>query len=587
MNGSIALLPTFFLLLALIISILASYTMFNFVGNLKRTNGTFRQFWLAGGAFVFGVGLWAKHFITTLGFNEPLHFDWFMVVALMLGIFFSLMAFVMLTFQGILKYRVLLGSSILSFGVAFMCYFSGLGHPIERLSIDIGYFILSYLVLFTGTYLSILLSESTHRFRKIIASVLLGSSVVIIQLLAQSALIIEYKDAAYQDSDKLNQNINLLAIIVGIGALLILISTLITWYIDKRLSLMDERYRLLVENSLDTIAILTGDRWGFVNAAGLRMFEAEVLSELLGKSIYTFLPARDHHVVRERLHNLVFTGSGKPLEQEWFTLKGNILHTEIVETMTTLDNEPAIQVIIRDISERKKNEELLINSEKLYVAGQLAAGIAHEIRNPLTSLKGFLQLIVSGRKHNNTYYDIMNAELDRIEDIVSELLMLSKPQVYELVYQDLRVMMRDTVTLLETQAILHNIAIEAEYGTDPLWIYGVENQVKQVFINVIKNAIEAMIDGGAIKISLSRENDGVYVRIHDEGPGIDEGQLAKMGQPFYTTKERGTGLGLMVSYKIVDNHHGKIKVNSELGKGTIFEIMLPFRYPDAAIKKSS
>jgi two-component system sporulation sensor kinase A len=344
---------------------------------------------------------------------------------------------------------------------------------------------------------------------------------------------------------------------------------------------------VLVENSLDTIAILKGDKWGFVNVSGLSMFEADEPKDLLGKSIYSFLPWQDHDVVRERLQNLIFTGSGRPLEQDWYTLNGKVLHTEIVETMTTLENEPAVQVIIRDISERKKNEELLINSEKLYVAGQLAAGIAHEIRNPLTSLKGFLQLIASGRKNNATYYDIMNSELDRIEEIVSELLMLSKPQVYQLSYHDMRMMMRDTVTLLEAQAILHNIVIEADYGAESLWVYGVENQVKQVFINVIKNAIEAMIDGGAIRVKLSRENDGVYARIHDEGPGIGQDQLAKMGQPFYTTKEKGTGLGLMVSYKIVDNHHGRIQVNSEIGMGTIFEIMLPFRYPEPEIRKSS
>jgi two-component system sporulation sensor kinase A len=587
MNSTVALWPYFFLLLALLISILASYTMFNFIGNLKRTNGTFRQFWLAGGAFVFGVGLWAKHFVTILGFDEQIYLTWKMAVALMFMIFFALMAFVMLTLQGAFKYRLLMGSSILAFGVAIMNYFSMLGPQIEQLSTDPYYIIFSLIVLFTGTYLSLLLSESSYRRRKCLASLLLGISVVAVQLLGKEGLHIVYSDGAYVTSEKLNQDINLLAIIIGIGALLILLSTLVTWYIDKKLNQMDERYRLLVENSLDTIAILKGNKWGFVNVAGLRMFEAEVDSELLGKSIYAFLPAKDHNVVRERQHNLVFTGSGKPMEQEWFTLKGKVLHTEIVETMTTLDNEPAIQVIIRDISERKKNEELLINSEKLYVAGQLAAGIAHEIRNPLTSLKGFLQLIASGRKNNSTYYDIMNAELDRIEDIVSELLMLSKPQVYELTYQDMRVIMRDTVTLLETQAILHNIAIETEYGTDPLWIYGVENQVKQVFINVIKNAIEAMIDGGMISITLSRESDGVYVRISDEGPGIGDDQMAKIGQPFYTTKEKGTGLGLMVSYKIVDNHHGKIIVTSQLGKGTMFEIMLPFRYPDAAIKKTS
>ncbi|XID92520.1 ATP-binding protein [Paenibacillaceae bacterium WGS1546] len=586
MNGTVASWPPFFLLLALLISILASYTMFNFIGNLKRSNGTFRQFWLAGGAFVFGIGLWAKHFVTLLGNHEPLIFTWVMPVALLFIIFFSLMAFIMLTFQGVFKYRLLYGSSILAFGVAIMNYFSVFGPKIDLLEVNPYRLSLSLVMLFIGTYLSFMLSESSYKYRKFMASVILGALVVAVQMLGNQAVQLEYADGIYITSDKLTQDINLLAVILGLGALLILISTLITWYIDKRLNQMDERYKLLVENSLDTIAILKGSRWGFVNAAGIKMFEAESANDLLGKSIYSFLPAKDHNAIRERLHNLVFTGSGKPTEQEWFTLKGKVLHTEIVETMTTLDNEPAIQMIIRDISERKKNEELLINSEKLYVAGQLAAGIAHEIRNPLTSLKGFLQLIASGRKNNSSYYDIMNAELDRIEDIVSELLMLSKPQVYELSYQDLRVMMRDTVTLLETQAILHNIAIEAEYGTEPLWIYGVENQVKQVFINVIKNAIEAMSDGGAIGIKLSREHDGVYVRIRDEGPGIGEDQLAKMGQPFYTTKEKGTGLGLMVSYKIVDNHQGKIDVKSELGKGTLFEIMLPFRYPEAEIKRS-
>ncbi|MFC5699731.1 ATP-binding protein [Cohnella faecalis] len=586
MDGSGAVFRILFMSLALLISILASYTMFNFIGNLKRTNGTFRQFWLAGGAFVFGVGLWTKHFITMLAFDQEWYFEWSMPVGLFFIIFFSLMAFVMLTFQGVVRHPLLLGSTILAFGIVFLNYFSMLGQPIDKLTPHPVYIFLSIVVIFAGTYFSFRLAEMRSLgYRNMAASLVLGGSAIIVQILGNHALTIEKK--TYASVDKLSQDINLMAVIIAVGALLILMSTLVTWYIDKRLNQMDERYRLLVENSLDTIAIFKGDHWGFVNASGMRMFEAEEEKDLLGKSIFSFLPARDHAEVRERLNNLVLIGSGRPLEQEWITLNGKVLHTEIVETITTLDNELAIQVIIRDISERKKNEELLINSEKLYVAGQLAAGIAHEIRNPLTSLKGFLQLIASGRKNTTTYYDIMNSELDRIEDIVSELLMLSKPQVYQLSYHDVRVMMRDTVTLLEAQAILHNIAIESEYGSEPLWVYGVENQVKQVFINVIKNAIEAMIDGGAIRVKLSRENDSVYVRIMDEGPGIGEDQLAKIGQPFYTTKEKGTGLGLMVSYKIVDNHQGKITVDSQLGRGTMFEIMFPFRYPEAAVKKSS
>lgn len=584
MSGSGAW-PAVFSLLALLISILASYTMFNFISNLKRRGNTFRQFWLAGGALVFGVGLWAKHFVAALAYNQPLYVSWHMLVSLFFIIFFSLTGFVMLTFQHVIRFPLALGSSVLAFGIGFMTYFSLLGQPFRHLTIHAVPMTLSLVLLFVGTYFSFLFSEYETRSRLWLASVTLGLSAIAVQFLGMRAVQVEF--TTVQSLDKLQRDVNLLGTIIGVSALLILLSTLATWYIDKRFNQMDERYRLLVENSLDTIAILKGDKWGFVNTSGLRMFEASEPKEMLDKPIYAFLPSEDHERVKERLKNLVIVGSGRPMEQDWLTLNGKVLNTEIVETMTTLDNEPAVQVIIRDISERKKNEELLINSEKLYVAGQLAAGIAHEIRNPLTSLKGFLQLIVSGRKNNSSYYDIMNSELDRIEDIVSELLMLSKPQVYQLSYHDVRNMMRDTIKLLETQAILHNTSIDADYGNEPLWVYGVENQVKQVFINVIKNAIEAMIDGGSIRVKLYRTGDEVFVQIHDEGPGIGEDQLAKMGQPFYTTKEKGTGLGLMVSYKIVDNHRGRIRVNSEIGKGTVFEIMLPFRYPEQEVKMSS
>ncbi|MBB6637350.1 ATP-binding protein [Cohnella thailandensis] len=566
-----------FLLLALLISIFASYTMFNFIGNLKRQNNEFRFFWLAGGSFVFGIGLWAKHFVASMALENVLFFTWSMPFALLLSIFFSLMAFVVLTSQASAKYRMAIGTSVLTFSVGFLNYFSILGQPIARITVQPVLIACSLLILLMGTYTSLKLHFMVKEKNRVLASVTLGLSALLVQALSTEAIRLEYR--THYNWDKLNEDIHFLVLIVGLGGLIILASTWATWYIDKRMTQMDERYRLLIENSLDTIAIFKKEKWVFVNQAGLRMFDAEQPSDLLGKPISSFLRTEDIERVRERLQNLQYKGSNKPVEQIWYSLSGRMLDTEIVETLTTLNNEPAVQVIIRDISERKKNEELLINSEKLYVAGQLAAGIAHEIRNPLTSLKGFLHLIGSGRKEAS-YYDIMNSELDRIEGIVSELLMLAKPQVYDLSYHDVRVMMRDTVTLLETQAILHNVYIEAEYGKEPMWVFGVENQIKQVFINIIKNAIEAMSDGGAIHVRLSREEDSVRVLISDEGPGIREEQLAKMGQPFYTTKEKGTGLGLMVSYKIVDNHDGQIRVSSRLGIGTSFEIRFPFRYPE-------
>ncbi|THF78009.1 ATP-binding protein [Cohnella fermenti] len=566
-----------FLLLALLISIFASYTMFNFIGNLKRQNNEFRFFWLAGGSFVFGVGLWAKHFVASMAFENVLYFTWSMPVAFLLSIFFTLMAFVVLTSHSSAKFRMAFGTSVLTFSVGFVNYFTILGQPIADITVRPELIAASILILLMGTYTSLKLHFMGKEKNRLLASLTLGLSALFVQAISSDALRLEY--SVRYNWDKLNADVNMLVLIVGLGGLIILTSTWATWYIDKRMTQMDERYRLLIENSLDTIAIFKKEKWAFVNRAGLQMFGAEQPSDLLGKPISNFLCTEDIGKVRERHRNLPFTGSNKPLEQIWYSLNGRMLDTEIVETVTTLNNEPAIQVIIRDISERKKNEELLINSEKLYVAGQLAAGIAHEIRNPLTSLKGFLHLIGSGRKEAS-YYHIMNSELDRIEGIVRELLMVAKPQVYELSYYDVRNMIRDTVTLLESQAILHSVSIEADYGKEPLWVYGVENQIKQVFINVIKNAIEAMIDGGAIRVGLSREDDSVRIRITDEGPGIDQEQLAKMGQPFYTTKEKGTGLGLMVSYKIVDNHDGRIHVSSRLGIGTSFEIRFPFRYPE-------
>lgn len=176
------------------------------------------------------------------------------------------------------------------------------------------------------------------------------------------------------------------------------------------------------------------------------------------------------------------------------------------------------------------------------------------------------------------FYDIMKSELVRIESIVSELLMLSKPQIYEYVHKDSRQIMADTVNLLETQAILHNVIIEFHADYRPLWVVGVENQLKQVFINVLKNAIEAMQSGGVVTIDMTlHEERNVLIRIKDEGSGIPKEQLSKIGQPFYTTKDKGTGLGLMVTYKIIDNHQGQITAESEIGVGTTFMIKLPYK----------
>jgi two-component system, sporulation sensor kinase A len=339
-----------------------------------------------------------------------------------------------------------------------------------------------------------------------------------------------------------------------------------------------EKYRKLIQNSIDTIAVICNDKIVFINESGVKLFGANSYTDLLGKNIYSLLHPNDHEQMRS-LFSLA-TKEIKKLElckPAWLTLDNRKIYTEIVCIPTTFFSEPAVQMIIRDVTDRKRAEELMLYSEKLSIAGQLAAGIAHEIRNPLTAIKGFLQLVEIHVKDKKQYFDIIYSELKRIELILSELLVLAKPQ--EVVFRPALTasLLRDVVTLLETQAILHGVEIHLDLKDEDTLIYCDENQMKQVFINFIKNSIDAMPNGGHLYIHQEREDDYLKICFIDNGCGIPEEILKKIWEPFYTTKEKGTGLGLMVSYKIIENHLGLVSVKSKVNEGTTFEIKLPIR----------
>ncbi|MEH7382338.1 PAS domain S-box protein [Bacillus sp. JJ1533] len=337
-----------------------------------------------------------------------------------------------------------------------------------------------------------------------------------------------------------------------------------------------ERYQRIIQNSIDTIAVIYQNNWVFINDSGVKMFGANSYTEMLGKNIYTFLHPENHDQVRDFIE--IVNAEKKEVnfsKQSWYTFQGKQIHTELIGIPTTYFGEAAVQVIIRDISDRIKAEELMIKSEKLSIAGQLAAGIAHEIRNPLTAIKGFLQLFNDEFHEKQNYFDIIFSELNRIELILSELLLLAKPSEIKFKNKDIRTILRDVVTLLETQAILQNIQINIEYENEDSIITCDENQIKQVFINLIKNSIDAMENGGTIIIRTMVSDDFIYIFFIDDGCGIPESILNRIGEPFYTTKEKGTGLGLMVSYNIIENHNGEIKVDSKENEGTTFEIKLP------------
>ncbi|WP_152559199.1 PAS domain S-box protein [Tumebacillus flagellatus] len=235
----------------------------------------------------------------------------------------------------------------------------------------------------------------------------------------------------------------------------------------------------------------------------------------------------------------------------------------------------AIHGISRDLTDAKKTQTRLIQAEKLSIAGQLAAGIAHEIRNPLTALKGFVQLMEGGASFNPHYLQVMGAELNRIEGITNELLVLAKPQANQMTRRELASLVQEVVTLFESLANLRNVELTADLEQGLPEMNCDSNQLKQVFINFLKNALEAMPCGGRIDIVLRRDGHRAHLAFADLGCGIEPDVLARLGEPFLTTKENGTGLGFMVCKQIIENHRGEVRVESEVGKGTTVGIWLP------------
>jgi signal transduction histidine kinase len=237
-------------------------------------------------------------------------------------------------------------------------------------------------------------------------------------------------------------------------------------------------------------------------------------------------------------------------------------------------NRSLIRIVgnLRDISNIKNTEQLLRNADKLAAVGQLAAGIAHEIRNPLTTVQGMLQL--SKDRFQPHYYDLILSELARMKLIVGEFLMLGKPQAIEFKQADCLLILNEVLSIYETQTIMNGISIETNFLKTQRMMCDA-NQIKQVFINILKNCLEALPYGGTIRIDLDVQGSHQLIRFKDDGEGMTEEILTKIGQPFCSTKKDGNGLGIMVTKKIIDSHKGQIHFSSGLNSGTTVEILLP------------
>jgi len=246
-------------------------------------------------------------------------------------------------------------------------------------------------------------------------------------------------------------------------------------------------------------------------------------------------------------------------------------------------------LLLRDLTHRKEMEEDLQRADRLAMLGTLAAGLAHEIKNPLGGIKGAAQLL-RREAHQvpviGQYTDIMIREVDRVNLLIEQLLDLSRPAQLNLVSLNIHELL-DDVLLLEKQTVQEpRVTVRKNYDPSLPPIQGDRAQLTQLFLNLVKNALQAMDGQGCLTITTRIETDFhireagrgrgklIWVDVEDDGPGIKEEDLPHIFSPFFTTKNNGTGLGLAICYRIIKEHGGLIRVESSAGKGASFKVSL-------------
>lgn len=273
-----------------------------------------------------------------------------------------------------------------------------------------------------------------------------------------------------------------------------------------------------------------------------------------------------------------FTGKEATL-----TVPGHPVAVLVDAAPLPLDGKPdGTLVVIREPPAACETDRRIEQLESLAGIGEIAAGAIHEIRNPLTSISGFIQLMRARavRQADQTttdYCTLIAEEIGHINGILSDFLTLAKSRNTRFAALDIGRLVRDVQSLIYGEAILSHITVAVDLPGEPLLIHGNGDKIKEVLINLARNAFQAMPDGGALTITARADGPAVRIDLADTGQGIADSAMAEIFKPFYTTKESGTGLGLAICRRIVGDHRGEITVSSEVGKGTTFTLTFPRR----------
>jgi PAS domain S-box-containing protein len=342
----------------------------------------------------------------------------------------------------------------------------------------------------------------------------------------------------------------------------------------------EERYRRLIAISPYAILVSREDRIVFANDQAIKLFGAVKADEILEKPPLDLFHLDCRPMVRERIHELL---EGRPLvpmiEEQIVRMNGTSIEVEVSAARFVDEEGPAILIMLKDISERKRLQEQLRRTERVAELGTLASGMAHEIGTPMNVILGraeYLMDHVTEEPIKKSLQTIVT-QVERITKVMNQLLSFARRKAPQRHPLNLGKVIEDGMEMFQERLCQNRIQVDMSLVDSCPMVLADADQMSQVLINLIMNAVHAMPDGGTLRVGLGPEQQMVKLTVGDTGHGIPQEVIVKIFEPFFTTKEFGvgTGLGLTVVKGIIEEHQGTIAVKSEEGKGTIFSILLP------------
>jgi PAS domain S-box-containing protein len=377
-------------------------------------------------------------------------------------------------------------------------------------------------------------------------------------------------------NERLQRRIIISAVILFIVGFIMLTLILVRQNLDsvkKQYQKIETYSKKVIESVSDAIVVIDGnENIVEINRAAEKLFKINKI-EAIGKKVYDVLE-KDF---RNKLKN------HEGIQQIECNIKEK--HKEIIVSRSKFLDENSdenIVLIIKDLTEIKKLEKQISRSEQMNAMGQLASGVAHEIRNPLNSIGTIVQQLdkdfepVADKDEYHSLAKIVSKEVQRMNKTIENFLRFSRPEPIEKTEFNLSDLLHAVIMQFNPLVVEKNIKLISRINWEGI-VFWDKNQIKQVLINLIKNSMEAIFNDGIIELSVSKEKEDVIIKIKDNGEGIPKENLQKIFNLYFTSKAKGTGIGLSIIQRIINEHDGIITVDSIVGEGTVFTIILPVR----------